>query len=112
MKTAILILVFSGIVFGMSLSASAVQSGSQTQPPDYWNNCSAIAKIGAVGLSSVTAFFGLIIGWAIFPITIAPITYLMQSELAIWGSRLAMSIGCGICGFIFPFQFLIKAFSS
>ena len=102
------------LLIGMvTVTAAAQIAPPSTQPGtgDLWTACTVAERVLAVGLSSITAIIGMILGWCIFPMTIAPLAYLTQSELAIWGSRLSMALGCGLCGFFFPFCFLLKVFS-
>ncbi len=103
------------LLIGMTaVSATAQNAQPNTQPGtgDLWTSCTVAERALAVGLSSITAIIGMIIGWCIFPMTIAPLAYLTQSELAIWGSRLSMSIGAGIVGFTFPYMALVRFFAS
>ena len=96
----------------VSATAQSAQPPPQTGTGDLWATCTEIEMIIAVGLSSFTAIIGMVLGWSIFPLTIAPLLYLTQSELAIWSSRLSMAIGGGIVGFIAPFIGLIRLFGS
>lgn len=106
-------------VFILFLIAPAeAQQSIPHQPPApdnlaaLWLHCTAAEKIIIFLASGVVAVVGMIVGWRIFPLTIAPIAYLTKSELAIWGSRLSMAIGGGIAGCVIPFMVLVRLFGS
>ena len=106
-------------VFALLLNAGAeAQQSTAVQPvaPDgatgSWAHCTAAERVIVSLVSGVAAIVGMVIGWCIFPMTIAPLAYLTQSELAIWGSRLSMAIGGGIVGFMVPFMLLVRLFGS
>lgn len=103
------------VMIGVAAVTAAAQNTQPNLPAgtgDLWTACTAMEKVFAVGLSSITAIIGMVLGWCIFPMTIAPLAYLTQSELAIWSSRLSVAIGGGIAGFVFPFMGLLRLFGS
>lgn len=103
------------LLIGMAAVTAMAQNAepsTKAATGDLWAACTAMEKTLAVGLSSITAIIGMVFGWCIFPMTIAPLAYLTQSELAIWSSRLSMAIGGGIAGFVFPFMVLVRIFGS
>jgi len=77
-----------------------------------WEQLDAQHRFIAVSTSCLTSVLGFILGWALFPLTIAPLAYLTQSELAIWGGRLSMAIIGALSGYIFPLMLIVKLFSS
>jgi tetratricopeptide (TPR) repeat protein len=92
--------------------AQNAESRTRKGMDDAWSACNVFEKVLAVLLSSITAIIGLVVGWCIFPLTLAPIVYLTQSELAILGSRFSMALGGGFLGFIVPFMFLVALFGA
>jgi hypothetical protein len=112
MKKAMCLLVLLFALLSVIAQASASSANTGPIAESHQDQISTGAQVVAIAISSITAVIGLVIGWAIFPLTIAPITYIMRSELDIWGARLAMALIGGICGFIFPYGFLVKTFSS
>ena len=111
-RTIIFLLVFLGFLTCLTIPVSASVANTGIVTESHHGECSTVAKVFAILISIIPALVAFLIGWAIFPYTIAPITYLMQSELAIWGARLSMALAFGFFGFIFPFGFLTRIFSS
>ena len=106
MKTTIYMLLCN------ALPEIALASGVGTaHTPAAWQACSLAEQIATIAATGVVSLFGLIIGWIVFPLTVAPIRYIMQSELEIWGARLAMAMGAGAFSGYFVFQFLVRNFS-
>jgi len=90
--------------------STVVQPTAPNGAAGSWAHCTAAEKVIVSLVSGVSAIVGMVIGWCIFPMTIAPLAYLTQSELAIWGSRLSMAIGGGITGFMVPFMLFVRLF--
>lgn len=98
------------IPWAMSSAALAQTNSTTAASQATWQTCSTPEQGVIVVLTGIAAIIGLVCGWAIFPITVAPIRYIMQSKLDIWGARLAMSLaGGGITGFL-VFNFLVQHF--
>ena len=73
-----------------------------------WQTCTGSEQGLIIVATAIVTFLGLVFGWVLFPLTVAPIRYIMESELDIWGARLAMSLaGGGIAGFL-VFNFLVE----
>jgi hypothetical protein len=115
MRTPVQTVLIFAFSIGFCSAAFATQSVLPDSPAatgELWAACNAAGKVLSVGLSIITSVVGMVLGWCIFPMTLAPLAYLTQSELAIWGSRLSMAIVAGAVGFIFPFILLVKFFGS
>jgi len=98
------------IPWAMSTAALAQTNITTVASQAAWQTCSTPEQGVIVVSTGIATIIGLVCGWAIFPLTVAPIRYIMQSELDIWGARLAMSLaGGGITGFL-VFNFLVQHF--
>jgi hypothetical protein len=97
-------------LWALSTAALAQTNTGSTVSQAAWQTCSTPEQGVIVIVTAAASVIGLVCGWAIFPLTVAPIRYIMQSELDIWGARLAMSLaGGGITGFLM-FNFLVQHF--
>jgi hypothetical protein len=101
----------------LSISGSQAQQPPQAAAPkqsaaDYWGACTPAQQTIAVAASMIAGVFGLIFGWWVFPMLIAPLVYFTESELAIWSSRLSTAIGFGIIAAIAALILSVMIFTS
>jgi hypothetical protein len=71
-----------------------------------WSKCNPVQKGMALIASSIVAIFGINSGWWIYPRLLAPIDYLLNSELLLLAGRTIMALIGGVGGFVLALHIL------
>jgi len=79
---------------------------------DLWNSVPWYKKILCVAVTLLVTIIAGVLGWVIFPLTLAPINLILRSELAILGQRIGGAIAAaGFCGY-FTLALMLGAMST